>query len=91
MKEIKPVYSNARQLPDISIYKDHKWMTNIEVHSSPFSNTVRKAITGGIDMLRFLRNSHNLNEVTVFGFLVVKITTVSTPKVHIFSGAYSII
>ena len=77
MKEMKPLYSNTRQLPDISVYnKDHKWMTNIEVHSSAFGNTVRKAITGGIDMLRFLRNSHNLNEVTVFAF--PKIGTKST-------------
>ena len=76
MKEMKPLYSNTRQLPDISIYKDNKWMTNIEVHSSAFGDTVRKAITGGIDMLRFLRNSHNLNEVTVFAF--PKIGTKST-------------
>lgn len=70
MREIVPLYVNSEQQPDISIFnKANEWLTNIEVHSSLYSHTLNKAITGGVDMLRYLRNRHdNITEVTVFAF-----------------------
>ena len=56
--------------PDLAIYKAPRSLaTIIEVHSSPFSGTLQKAIYVCVDVLRYARASDsNINKVSAFVF-----------------------
>ena len=73
LNELSPFCCTTRERPDVAVYQDGKLRFTVEVHSSPFSNTLRKTIIGCIDMIRLFRNADpSFSTFTAFVF----------PKLH---------
>ena len=74
VRDLPPLCCTTTQRPDVAVYQGKNLCVTVEVHSSPFTATLRKTIVGAIDVIRLLRNADtSFSTFTAFTF----------PKCHV--------
>ena len=71
------LYNTARNRGDVAVCVEGTNLVNIEVNSSPMSETVTKVIHGLVELLRIVK-AHNINEdieLKLIGFALPKLNT----------------
>ena len=80
------LYITARNRGDVAVCVEGTNLVNIEVNSSPMSQTVRKVIHGLVELLRIVK-AHNIKEdieLKLIGFALPKLNTTGlTVKVEV--------
>ena len=72
-----PLVAPLDQKPDVSVLRDEEItaVSLVEIHSSPYEDTIRKAIVTGLDLLRLRRTyASDSTAVTTFAFANLKVT-----------------
>ena len=74
LRDLPPLCCTTAQRPDVAVYQGKNLCVTVELHSSPFTATLRKTIVGAIDVIRLCRNADSsFSTFTAFTF----------PKCHI--------
>lgn len=68
--DLQPLLATLTQFPDVLVlFSDEEIsVSSFEIHSSPYSNTIRKALLTGLDILRLRRLCCDVKQVTAFAF-----------------------
>ena len=93
LSDLPPLCCTATQRPDVAVYQGENLCVTVEVHSSPFTTTVRKTIVGAIDMIRLYCNADSTFTAFTFPRCHIKKTCGSdchlrVAKVHILTAIW---
>ena len=77
LSDLPPLCCTATQRPDVAVYQGENLCVTVEVHSSPFTTTVRKTIVGAIDMIRLYCNADSTFTAFTFPRCHIKKTVVA--------------
>ena len=71
-----PLIASLNQKPDVCVLRDEEItaVSLVEIHSSPYEDTIRKAIVTGLDLLRLRRTYTSDTAVTTFAFPNLKVS-----------------